>query len=136
MAADQKQALEVRSHVLTLREGELDSRLRDRERTVNALEEQLREITTLLRKGEATRDAQTRRILALEEQLLAQAKESRRPESPARPPVTPRRQTAKRPAVKRRARVVSALARKTVADKSKKAKKTAAVRQATKRRRR
>src|SRR6202795_2492309 len=34
---EQNQSLGVRSHVLTLREGELDSRLRDRESTVRAL---------------------------------------------------------------------------------------------------
>ena len=66
-----KQSLEVRSHVLTLREGELDSRLRDRERSMAALETQLQELTTLLRKEQATRDAQTRRIAELEQQLLA-----------------------------------------------------------------
>jgi hypothetical protein len=82
VAADQKQAQDIRSHVLTLREGELDSRLRDRERTVNALEEQLRALTLLLRKGETTRDAQARRILALEEQLSAKAKESKKPRRP------------------------------------------------------
>src|ERR1700674_1788707 len=32
--ADNQQNLEVRSHVLTLREGELDARLQDRERTI------------------------------------------------------------------------------------------------------
>src|SRR5450432_4087205 len=33
--ADQRQTLEVRSHVLSLREGELDSRLRDRENVIS-----------------------------------------------------------------------------------------------------
>ena len=46
-----KQDLEVRSHVLTLREGELDSRLKDRERTQAALQTQLQDLTLLLRKG-------------------------------------------------------------------------------------
>src|SRR6202451_2641379 len=45
-SADQQQALEVRSHVLNLREGELDSRLRDRETTIADLTLQLRELTT------------------------------------------------------------------------------------------
>jgi hypothetical protein len=49
-----EQNLEVRSHVLTLREGELDSRLRDR--TIEDLNLRLRELTGLLRKEQATRE--------------------------------------------------------------------------------
>jgi len=66
-----KQDLEVRSHVLTLREGELESRLLDRERTLVNLETQLRELTLLLRKEHATREAQTKRIVSLEAELAA-----------------------------------------------------------------
>src|SRR5271154_977402 len=47
IAADAQQNLEVRSHVLTLREGELDSRLRDRERIIDDLNLRLRELTTM-----------------------------------------------------------------------------------------
>jgi hypothetical protein len=72
-AADQQQNLEVRSHVLSLREGELDSRLRDREHTVAGLQLQLRELTLLLRKERAFRDAQSKRIATLEAELLARA---------------------------------------------------------------
>lgn len=71
-AAD-RQALQVRSHVLSLREGELESRLKDRERTQAALESQMRELTLLLRKAEATRGALLERIADLEKQLLAPA---------------------------------------------------------------
>jgi hypothetical protein len=39
------QNYEVRSHVLALREGELDSRLRDRDRTIEALQVQLNALT-------------------------------------------------------------------------------------------
>jgi hypothetical protein len=67
---EQKRALEVRSHVLTLREGELDSRLRDRESTITELKLQLRELTVMLRKEQATRDANTLRIATLEGELL------------------------------------------------------------------
>jgi len=74
-AAD-RQALEVRSHVLSLREGELESRLNDRERTQVALESQLRELTLLLRKAEATCAAHAKRIAGLEDQLLARFKRS------------------------------------------------------------
>jgi plasmid replication DNA-binding protein KfrA len=66
LAADQQQNLEVRSHVLTLREGELDSRLRDRDRTIEDLNLRLRELTTLLRKEQRTGEFHLQRIAALE----------------------------------------------------------------------
>jgi hypothetical protein len=69
LAAD-KQTLEVRSHVLSLRESELESRLRDREQRQASLEAQLQDLTTLLKKEQVTRDAQSRRIADLEAQLL------------------------------------------------------------------
>jgi hypothetical protein len=71
--ATDKQTLEVRSHVLSLRENELESRLRDREQRQAALEAQLQDLTTLLSKEQATRDAQARRIGDLERQLLVHA---------------------------------------------------------------
>ena len=83
-----KQHLEVRSHVLSLREGELESRLRDRERNQATLEAQLQELTLLLRKEQATRESQARGIAALEAELTA------RPQPPARPP---RRQSSPNP---------------------------------------
>src|SRR5271168_2759251 len=64
LAADAQQNLEVRSHVLTLREGELDSRLRDRERTIEDLNLRLRELTTMLRKEQATREILLRQTTA------------------------------------------------------------------------
>jgi len=89
--AEIKSDLEVRSHVLTLREGELDTRLKDRERQQATLETQLQELTTLLRREQATRDAQARRISALEDELLA------RPKIPPRwaRPKAPKRQGLK-----------------------------------------
>ena len=66
-----KEDLDLRSHVLSLREGELESRLKDRERTQASLEAQLQELTILLRKEQATREAQGRRIASLEDELLA-----------------------------------------------------------------
>jgi Plasmid replication region DNA-binding N-term len=79
-SAEQQQNFEVRSHVLTLREGELDARLHERERIINELNLQLRELTLLLRKEQAIRQAHSLRMQALEEQLLAQ----RRPLMPRR----------------------------------------------------
>ena len=70
-SAEQQQNLEVRSHVLTLREGELDARLHERERTISELNLQLRELTLLLRKEQAMRQAHSLRMRALEEQLTA-----------------------------------------------------------------
>jgi Plasmid replication region DNA-binding N-term len=73
-----KQRLELRSHVLTLREGELDSRMRDRDRTIENLNLRLRELTGVLRKEQATRE-----LLNLK---LAQLPRSPRPQRPARQP--------------------------------------------------
>jgi hypothetical protein len=92
LSTDKEQNLEVRSHVLTLREGELDSRLRDRERTIEDLNLRLRELTTLLRKEQATRE-----LLNLE---LAR---SRRPERRSRQPRT-RARKAPKAKIARRAR--------------------------------
>jgi hypothetical protein len=64
LSADKEQNLEVRSHVLSLREGELDSRLHDRDRTIADLQRQLRELTLLLRKEQATREALSRQTAA------------------------------------------------------------------------
>jgi uncharacterized coiled-coil protein SlyX len=57
-----KQRLELRSHVLTLREGELDSRLRDRDHTIEELNLRVRELTGAVRKEQATRESLTRRL--------------------------------------------------------------------------
>jgi hypothetical protein len=64
-----KQHLEVRSQVLSLREGELESRLHEREREKSTLEEQLTGLTLLLRREQVTRDVQAQRIQELENQL-------------------------------------------------------------------
>ena len=60
-----KQRLEVRSHVLTIREGELDSRLRDRDRTIEELNLRLREIAGDLRKERAAGAVLSRQITEL-----------------------------------------------------------------------
>ena len=52
-----KDRLELRSHVLSLREGELDSRLHEREKTITELNQRLSELTLLLRKEQATRES-------------------------------------------------------------------------------
>jgi hypothetical protein len=60
-----EQRLELRSHVLTLREGKLDSRLRDRDRTIEVLNSRLRELTGALRKEQATRELLAQQMVAL-----------------------------------------------------------------------
>jgi hypothetical protein len=60
-----KERLEVRSHVLSLREGELDSRLRDRDRTIEDFKLQQRALTGLLRKEQATRELLTTKLAQL-----------------------------------------------------------------------
>ena len=89
MAADTQQNLEGRSHVLTLREGELDSRLRDRERTIDDLNLRLRELTTMLRKEQATRELLSRQIVSLQTQFLAREPRHRRTAHPRTPRTLP-----------------------------------------------
>jgi hypothetical protein len=86
-----QQRLELRSHVLTLREGELDSRLRDRDRTIEELSLRLRELTGSLRKEQATREFLTRQ---LEPQTVKKRRSSNRPRTATHLPV-------KKPKVKR-----------------------------------
>jgi len=64
--AQDKERLEVRSHVLTLREGEMEARLQDRDRTIRALEDRLHALTGMLQKEQASRDAVTRRLSVIE----------------------------------------------------------------------
>jgi hypothetical protein len=85
-AASTQEDLEVRSHVLSLREGELESRLKDRERDIEELRLQIRTLQLTARKDQATSDAQVRRLAALKEQLLAR---HQTPATPQRKPKAP-----------------------------------------------
>jgi chromosome segregation ATPase len=86
------QDMEVRGHILALREKELSRLARRREQRVEDLERELREQTTYARKIQHTKDRLERKVHELEEQqrtLLAQKK--------AKSSVTPRpKMTAKR----------------------------------------
>jgi Plasmid replication region DNA-binding N-term len=98
LAETKDQALEIRSQVLTLREGELDSRLRDRERTIDELNLRLRELTLLLRKEQTTREFLSRQIAELQSARL------KKPVLRQHPRPLPRHRNAKlrkRSAVKR-----------------------------------
>jgi hypothetical protein len=92
-----KQRLELRSHVLTLREGELDSRLRDRDHTIEELNLRLRELTGVLRKEQVTRESQIQRITTLET-VLARRRPPTRTAKTRTPPAHKRKQTARRAA--------------------------------------
>jgi hypothetical protein len=99
-----REDLDLRSHVLSLREGELESRLKDRERSQAALEAQVQELTQLLRKEQATRDAQGRRLATLEDQLLARPQTPKRPLR-AKPPLRPKHRVKQQRAAQLRRRV-------------------------------
>ena len=106
--AHDKERLELRSHVLTLREGEMEARLQDRDRTIAELESRIQMLTGLLQKEQASRDSITRRLLAIEPELLAAHRSS--VEIPKgttigarlRKPTTNAAQRTKRPFAKRK----------------------------------
>ena len=84
--AKDRQELEVRSHVLLIRESELSSRLQDRDRRIAQLELELQTLVTLLRKEQASRAAADRRLAEVQSELqkaLASAGR-RRSTAPAR----------------------------------------------------
>src|ERR1700686_884500 len=64
--AQDKERLELRSHVLTLRESELEARVLDRDRTIAELTGRIDMLTGMLQKEQATRDSVSRRLSAVE----------------------------------------------------------------------
>src|ERR1700688_605585 len=80
--AHDKERLEVRSHVLTLREGEMEARVQDRDRTIAELTGRLNMLTGMLQKEQASRESVTRRLLAIETQPSATHQENRRAPKP------------------------------------------------------
>jgi hypothetical protein len=105
-----KERLELRSHVLSLREGELDSRLHDRDRTIEDLNLRLRELALLLRNEQATRESLIKQISG-RQAARPTTQAQRRParavsKRPKAAPAKRRKITAKkrRPHVKRRRR--------------------------------
>jgi hypothetical protein len=93
---DKEQTLEVRSHVLTLREGELDSRLRDRDQRIEDLNLRLRELTGALRKEQATSESLLRRLTHPAPELLAQTRARKRTMRSSTPPAPKRREKLQR----------------------------------------
>jgi hypothetical protein len=106
--AQDKERLELRSHVLTLREGEMETRAQERERTIADLESRLQVLTGMLQKEQANRDFLTRRLSVMEAELsaarqvkvLAQIRMSRpkRPEPIVEVPERIKRPTMRKPA--------------------------------------
>jgi hypothetical protein len=78
-----QQDLEVRSHVLSLREKELQRLIDDRDRRLAEGEVQLREATLYVRKLQASKDAAETRSRVLLEELTKERERPRR--SPAKP---------------------------------------------------
>lgn len=67
--AKDRQDLEVRSHILSIRESELTSRLQDRDRRISMLENEVDSLVTMLRKEQASRAAAERRASEVQGEL-------------------------------------------------------------------
>lgn len=67
--AKDRQDLEVRSHVLSIRESELTSRLQDRDRRIARLELEMQSLVTMLRKEQTSRAAADRRLAEVQIEL-------------------------------------------------------------------
>jgi chromosome segregation ATPase len=70
-AEEEQRRHEVRSHVLTLREAELDERLRSRERALEESREQLLQLMSAVQRDQATIRARDTRIVALETDIAS-----------------------------------------------------------------
>jgi hypothetical protein len=90
-AAKHEEDLEIRSHVLTLREGELQSRLEGRERDVDELRLQLRALNLRARKDQATIVSQAARIADLENRFEARVQARPQKRNPAWRDASPKR---------------------------------------------
>jgi hypothetical protein len=71
VAALDRERLELRSHVLNLREGEMEARIRDRDRQVAVLEEHARVLNLALEKEQASGAFIARQLSSLESELAA-----------------------------------------------------------------
>ncbi len=97
----EKADLEVRSHVLSLREAELEERLQRRDKDQAELEAQVRSLTVILRKAQADAASAERRRAALQAELetlktQAAALKARARRKPRKPkPPTPRTRVRK-----------------------------------------
>jgi uncharacterized coiled-coil protein SlyX len=108
VAALDKERLELRSHVLSLREGELDSRLQDRDRAIEDLNLRLRELTGNLRKEQATRELLTQRLTTPDPQILARRSSATKRVRARTPPSQKNKQSTRRAAPLRNSRTPKA----------------------------
>jgi hypothetical protein len=100
-----KQRMDLRSHVLTLREGELDSRLRDRDRSIEELNLRLREFVGALRKEQTTNEFLVQQIAKMQPARKPANKGARRVRARKEPTASRLKATpAKRVASKQSAR--------------------------------
>ena len=96
--AEDRRDVEVRSHILSIREAELADRLRERERRIESLEAELRTLLTLLRKEQASRAALERRLADAKPtppSRRAQPASARRKAAPTKPPARGKTAAAK-----------------------------------------
>lgn len=109
LSQDQERT-EVRAHVLTLREAEMESRLKELDQTIASLETRLQLLATALRREQAGRDELTRRLNARASKPApepAKRVPARKQVKPSRQSITPKRKAAakfKQPRAKRRKR--------------------------------
>jgi hypothetical protein len=64
-----RERLELRSHVLTLREGEMESRIRDRDQAITNLNDQINALTKMLQKAQSSQESLTRQLATAQDQL-------------------------------------------------------------------
>lgn len=95
-----QERIEIRSHVLSLREAELDLRVRDRDKTIAELETRLQLLATALKKEQAGRSELIRRLDALKPAPVAPGVKAPRVvkrKKPTRRPKVAKRSTRKLP---------------------------------------
>jgi septal ring factor EnvC (AmiA/AmiB activator) len=68
-AEQQSVTLDARAHVLTLREAELEQRLRERERALQESQDQMMQLMRAVQRDQATIRARDTRVLALEAEI-------------------------------------------------------------------
>ena len=86
--AQDKQEQALRSHILSIREAELNDRLAERDRRIAQLEMELQSFMTLFRKEQASRRALERRLAAVSEATPAGSKAAKRPAGSKAPKTT------------------------------------------------
>jgi hypothetical protein len=100
-----RERLELRSHVLTLREGEMESRIRDRDQAIANLNDQINALTKMLQKAQSNQESLTRQLAVAQDQqsIRLKAQPAARLQKPKRRHASPaglrkaKRHLARRP---------------------------------------